>query len=137
MDSGAVECVFPANTIDLNLPKSLQLVAANGSSIKTFGKWALPVNFGGIRFVHQFWIAAITQPILGADFFTANGILIDMGNRCLVSREGHIFEAQPTSRPPAICGLQLTTSGPFEAVLEEFPDLLVQNFRGSVKRKVK
>ena len=135
VDSGANECVFPASPEDRSLPQSTSLVAANGSSISTFGKRTLPLNFGGVAFSQEFWIASVSRPILGADFFSGHGLLIDMSKRCLRLQSGSILKAVP-SPTPSICGLRLPTSGPYEALLEDFPSLLVQNFRGSVKHKI-
>ena len=61
MDSGADECVYPASQSDLARPQTTELVAANGSSIKTFGKKRIPVSFGpGHKTFHSFWIATVT-----------------------------------------------------------------------------
>ena len=125
VDSGADESVFPARGTDFNLPRSSDLVAANGLPIKTFGKRSLPVEFGGRRFLQEFWIATLSRPILGADFFHDHAILIDVGNKRLVSSTGESFQAQATRCPLTISGLRLPTSGPLESLLEEFPDLLV------------
>ena len=117
---------------------SLNLVAANGSSIRTFGKRILPISFAkGHRVDHVFWIAEVSRPILGADFFTEHNLLIDLPHRQLVSRASGIsFSTTPTN-PPSISSLRLPTSGPYESLLESFPDLLVQNFKGEVRHKVK
>ena len=45
VDSGADECMYPATAADYRLPRTTDLVAANGSSIKTFGKRLLEVSF--------------------------------------------------------------------------------------------
>ena len=113
MDSGADECVFPATSSDLLQPPTTTLVAANGSAIKTFGKRSFTLSFApGIQMVHDFWIATVRRPILGADFFAAQGFLIDMSNKRLIDPSGRTFLASPTRRP-AICGLRLPTSGRF------------------------
>ena len=102
----------------------------------TFGKRSLPVNFGGVAFSQEFWIASVSRPILGADFFSGHGLLIDMSRKCLRLQSGSILKAVP-SPAPSICGLRLPTSGPYEALLEDFPSLLVQNFKGSTKHNIK
>ena len=136
IDSGADECVFPATANDRRLQRTTDLVAANGSTIHTYGKRQLEVSFGsGPPFHHSFWIATIRRPILGADFFTSHGLLIDMPRRRLLSSSGAVFQAVPTS-PPSISGLWLPTSGPYEAILKGFPSLLEQNFAGQVKHQV-
>lgn len=136
MDSGADECVFPAVQADFALPRTTDLVAANGSSIQTFGKRRFAVSFGPSHKVfHSFWIATVKRPILGADFFSDNEILIDVANKKLILKSGHTLQAQET-RPPLVFGLRLPVEGPFESLLEEFPALLSQDFRGKVRHKV-
>ena len=94
IDSGADECVFPASSADLASPSSLNLIAANGSAIKTFGKRTLSISFAPNHYIqHSFWIATVSQPILGADFFSSHGIMIDIANRRLSSAMGS-FEAE-------------------------------------------
>ena len=45
------------------------LLAANGSTIQTFGAAALNINFGmGRHFLWTFEIADVKSPIIGADF---------------------------------------------------------------------
>ena len=133
MDSGADECVFPASNADLSLPPTTELVAANGSAIKTFGKRRMAISFAaGHRTFHTFWIATVKRPILGADFFFDNEMVIDIGNRRLLSRSGHVFQAELTSLPE-ISGVRVPASGPFEALLESFPDLTQQDFKSAVK----
>ena len=137
VDSGADECVFPAGQADLSLPRLVDLVAANGSNIKTFGKRRIRVAFsGGHSLVHSFWIATVNRPILGADFFRDHKLVIDVANHVLISSSGAHLPAVPTSRP-SVFGLRLPTRAPFESILEEFPDLLTQNFQGDVRHKVR
>ena len=133
IDSGAEKCVFPAAGADLALPRSTDLVAANGSSIKTFGKRSISISFANGHCVqHKFWLATVSKPILGADFFRQHDLLIDLANQRLLSPSFESFKARQTS-PPRMFGLRLPTSGRFESILEKFPDLLVLNFQGKVK----
>ena len=86
IDSGADECVYPATPADLSLPQTSQLVAANGSIIRTFGKRTLPISFGaGHEVLQPFWIATAQKPILGADFFRQHDLLIDVPRLRLLS----------------------------------------------------
>ena len=137
IDSGADECVFPAKQADCYLPRSSDLVAANGSAIHTYGKRRLPISFAaGHKVFHTFWIASVSRPILGADFFFDNEILIDIGGKKLTTRSGQSFPATLTLRP-SIFGIRLPAAAPYESLLEEFPLLLQQNFHAAVKHKVK
>ena len=106
MDSGADEYVFPAMEADRILPRTSDLVAANGSTMKTYGKRRMAVVFGdGEQTIfHEFWIANVKRTILGADFFFNHGLVIDMGRSCLVSRSGAIIRAWRTTKLPSVCG---------------------------------
>ena len=77
----------------------------------------------------------MTRPILGASFFTNEGLLIDLQNQRLVSDSGARFPAV-ASRQHGINGLRLPTSGPYEVLLESFPSLLTPNYTGEVRHKV-
>ena len=137
VDSGADECVFPAEASDFSLPHTTDLVAANGTSIKTFGKRRLSVAFGPHHQAsHSFWIATVNRPILGADFFSSHGIIIDVGNRCLITPSRSRLQASPTA-VPRVSGLRVPQSDFFEALLEEFPSMLQKDFRGQVKHKIR
>ena len=109
MDSGADECVFPASNTDLSLPPTTELVAANGSAIKTFGKRQMAISFApGHRTFHTFWIATVKRPILGADFFFDNEMVIDICNRRLFFFIGvpQRLDAGDLGRPTRCCYLE-------------------------------
>ena len=54
------------------------LSAANGTSIKTFGRRSISLSFRGLSVSHTFLLAEVKQPILGSDFFRAHDLLIDV-----------------------------------------------------------
>ena len=60
------------------IPKSV-LIAANRTNIPTYGRATLKLNFKGLSVTHVFQVADIERPILGADFFAKNGLVIDLG----------------------------------------------------------
>ena len=65
IDSGADECVYPATPADLSLPQTSQLVAANGSIIRTFGKRTLAISFAvGHDIKHSFWVATVQLSLI-------------------------------------------------------------------------
>ncbi|GFS23889.1 retrovirus-related Pol polyprotein [Elysia marginata] len=75
----------------------------------------------------QFYLADVTQPILGADFFTNHRLAIDLSNKRLVSLDGGlIVNARPTHSPRP--GIQKVHSK-YEAILEDFPELLTPTFQ--------
>ena len=67
IDTGATISLFPHKSN--NKPSSLQLTAANGQPISSWGdRWIL-LQFGNRRFEWSFHLADVAQPLLGADFF--------------------------------------------------------------------
>ena len=85
VDSGADESVVPATAQDQTLPRTQSLVAANGTEIRTFGRRELILSLApGHSIAQSFWIANVKKPILGADFFIAHNLLIDLHNRRLL-----------------------------------------------------
>ena len=83
VDSGADISVYPATAAQKKCQPSSTLVAANGSSIRTFGKRNIFLSFPGLKVVHSFLLAEVRKPILGSDFFRANDLLIDISGRRL------------------------------------------------------
>ena len=76
--------VYPASSAQkISSPSTTTLQAANGTSIKTFGRKTLSLCFQGLRVKHEFLLADIHRPILGTDFFRANALLIDIAGRRL------------------------------------------------------
>ena len=112
IDSGADESVIPATHFDRHSPQSAGLVAANGTPIRTYGRRTVPISFSSHHHVHHpFWIADVAQPLLGADFFRDNHLLIDIPRRRLIDRTGFTYPASLSSAP-SICGLRLPAAGP-------------------------
>ncbi len=77
VDTGAQVSVFPASARERRRQKTEPLVAANGSKIDTFGTRAISLDFGFRKFTWCFVLADVNRPMLGADFFCSNHLLID------------------------------------------------------------
>ncbi|GFR59050.1 Pol polyprotein [Elysia marginata] len=72
--------------------------------------------------------ADVTQPILGADFFTTHRLAIDLSNSRLTALDGStIVRARPTRSQRPHPGIHKIHSR-YEAVLEDFLELLVPTF---------
>ena len=112
-------------------------MAANGTKIATFGKRTLSLSFSKGHSVSQvFWITDVRRPILGANFFIDQGLLINLAQCRLVdTNTGHIHRGRGAASP-AISGLRTTAVGPYESILTEFPDILVQSLAGDVRHSV-
>ena len=133
VDSGADVSVLPATPAEMSRRSSEPLMAANGSSIRTYGTAVRRIKLRGHTFKHRFILAAVNKPILGADFFTQHRLLIDLAGRRLLrsatsSSPALVVRAHPASVAAYEVGLHEVRSSPFEAVLDEFPEILTPQF---------
>ncbi|GFO04399.1 Gag-Pol polyprotein [Plakobranchus ocellatus] len=80
VDTGAEVSVYPASVQERkSQPPSSTLTAANGTSIHTWGKRKVFLAIGQKgQYQHEFYLADVTRPILGADFFIKHGLAIDL-----------------------------------------------------------
>lgn len=132
VDCGADFSVFPASAFDKkSRPTSDPLVAANGSLIKTWGKRNVPLLLGrGRPFTQEFYVADVTEPILGADFFIANDLAIDMARRCLIDMSDlTAIPSKIACQTPAVSGIHAPSINDFDRIIDEFPEILVPRFR--------
>ena len=138
VDCGAEESVFPASAADKrHRASSAPLVAANGTLIKTWGKRKASLVLGkGHTFTQEFHVADITDSILGADFFVSNRLAIDMSNKRLISLDDlHVVATGVASICSTICGLHISRFHSFDAIIDEFPELLVPRFKSTDSNK--
>ena len=133
VDTGADISVFPASFNDRKSShNSLPLVAANGSSIRTWGQRTIGLQLGNRLYTQAFHIADVTRPILGADFFRVNCLAIDLAGRRLIDlTRNSIISASPDSSVPLIAGLTTAPPNEFSAILADFPSLLVPRYHSS------
>jgi cleavage and polyadenylation specificity factor subunit 1 len=86
IDSGSVISLIPISILKKNNYRrdDFKLYAANTSVIDTYGTIALTFNLNLKRkFSWTFTIANVQSAIIGADFLTHNGLLLDLKRRCL------------------------------------------------------
>ena len=128
VDPGAEESVFPASNIDRKMSRGPNLMASNGSTIATYGKRPISLKLNKTTlFTQKFWIVDVTQPILGADFFISHRLAMGFSNKRHVSvNGGTIVNARPMQSPRP--GIHKVHSK-YEAIFEEFPDLLIPTFK--------
>ena len=97
VDTGAEVSVFPASgLITRTKQPGTSLVAANGSTIKTYGTRTIPLCFTTKHYKWDFIIAEVSRPLLGADFLRANSLLVDLKGKRLVDAE--TFSSTPLSK---------------------------------------
>lgn len=87
VDTGSDVCVYPIKLlVNQRRNKSkYELFAANGTNISTYGFISLSLDFGLRRaFNWQFIIANVTKPIIGVDFLSFYGLLVDVRYQRLI-----------------------------------------------------
>ena len=129
-DTGAQRSVVPASREDVARGEhGPRLTTANGGPIRTYGVRPMCLCIGGQRFSWDFVTADISFPLLGADFFCAHGLLVDVKNKRLV--DALTFSSLVcTLGSAAYDGLSGSLSGSdiFLKLLAEFPDLSLPTF---------
>jgi hypothetical protein len=100
------------------------LRAANGTTIHTHGWLPLSLNLGLCReFTWRFVVADVTHPIIGVDFLSHFGLLVDCRNNRIL--DGITTLSAPASAAdtliPSVKTISNNTS--VDNLLTEFPDL--------------
>ena len=131
VDTGADISVIPMTFLNLKPGQKSptarpgqRLRAANGSSIDTFGTKTLCLDLSGFQVRHSFRVARVAQPILGADFFRKNSVIIDVGKNCLRLPGGEVVDSVQ-SHPRDCAAVSQNT---YSEVLEQFPAIKVPKF---------
>lgn len=129
IDTGADLSILPPNNSEKkNTSHSIELFAANGTSIRTFGEKRITLDLGLRRtFQWTFLIADVSSPIIGADFLKFYDLLVDIGRNKLIDRithlESSVFSIVHDS--PNEVFTTYNVNEPFANILNEFKDLTV------------
>ncbi|GFW62266.1 hypothetical protein TNCV_4421531 [Trichonephila clavipes] len=126
IDTGADVSIIPLLTASRHLPPaSLQLFAANGTVISTYGQQLVTLDLGLRRvFRWPFIIAAVSQPIIGADFLRHYGLLVDICHGRLVDSLTKL-QTQGTVQQGNNSGIKVVNGNTkFHRLLAEFPSLV-------------
>lgn len=132
IDTGSAVSLLPAHVF--RFPKSLltdshvSLRDAQGNRIRTDGQISLSFFVPSLRreYCWNFLVAAVTEPILGADFLQAKRLTVDMGRRLLIDSTTGIRATSVLYRSPKSMSVVVqqksdtSKSMPFS---DEFPDV--------------
>ena len=139
VDTGAELSVLPATSVDTrNKLPGPSLLAANGTTIKTYGTRTLFLKFAAKTYQWRFTVAEVSRPLLGADFLRSNSLLVDLKGKRLVDAETYHSVPLTTSRTaaPRLSTIS-TSSNQYDALLAEFPTITTPIFTSSsVKHKI-
>jgi hypothetical protein len=126
IDTGSAICVYPRKYISHQRARvNFDLYAADGSTIHTY--WWLPLSLNlGLRreFTWRFVIADVTTPLIGADYLTHYGLLVDCRNKRLLDTVTTL-KAPAQTASPRIASIQVLNTGfTVDPLLTELPDLI-------------
>ena len=130
VDTGAEVSVLPATGLDTRTKQpGPQLLAANGSSIRTFGTRTLSLHFASNAYQWDFIVAEVSRPLLGADFLRSNSLLVDLkGKRLVDAATYHSIPLHSTRvSAPRLDAISSSTDC-YDLLLADFPDITTPNF---------
>ncbi|CAB0043828.1 unnamed protein product [Trichogramma brassicae] len=131
IDSGSVLSILPRTVVRKPLQrKTLELQAANGTTIATYGQHSLTLNLGLRRpFEWAFTIiAGVDVAIIGADLLSHFGLLIDLRNRRLLDKQTSLSTSCQVGPAPQVHTISVAATGvpvgpcvdAYDAILAEF-----------------
>lgn len=140
IDTGADLCVYPRSWLTGKWEKcAYELFAVNGSTIATYGSVPLCLNLGLRReFKWPFVVADVSSAIIGIDFLSHYGLLVDAKNKSLIDNvTGLSFRGSPTGDSQAAVKTVMSDS-PYHQLLSNYPDLMRPPVftKGAIKHKV-
>lgn len=126
VDTGADISVLPPTITERqNTPSVFNLVAANGTTIRTYGTRKITLSLGLRReFPWTFIIADVSKAIIGADFLTHYGLLVDLTGRELIDRLTCIRSKGKTIIDPTPTVSAVNVDRRFQKLIFEYSDLL-------------
>ena len=109
----------------------MNLVAANGSRIKSFGTRQQTLSINNARYSWRFHLADVQQSILGADFLHAHGFLVDLKNSRII-RPDKLLIVKGVFKEVPVCICNITkassSSNEFSKILQGRPELVTPTF---------
>ena len=83
----------------------------------------------------DFYIADVTRPILGANFFTTYNVVIDRrGRRPIDFNQGNDVSTESEPLNNTLSGLSIGSSNHFESLLLQFPNILHPQFQSRMNK---
>ena len=141
IDTGAQVSLLPATAHARRHPSPTapKLVAANGSSIASYGTQQTHVQLGKRKFTVTFIIADVRRPILGADFLRRHKLLVDLCDQKLI--DAHSFQSYAcaaTNNDLCVSPVATVDSNHYkQCLLQQYPELLRPTFYAILLFKAK
>lgn len=122
VDTGANISVIPKRKGTRSTPLPFKLYAANNSVIPTYGEKTMDVNLGLRRsYKWKFVVAAVSKPILGADFLGYHNLLVDLRNERLIDNTTKLTSKAPGRYTSIPTVRSIDPQQTFHDILAEFP----------------
>ena len=130
VDTGAFRSILPPSR-DNNptlQPSLAALVAANGTSIHTYGEQEVNIRLSGQTYIWTFIIADVRHPLLGADFLSHYSLVVDVARHRLLNTDTY------TSVPLCISNVEeninlLSTDDTYSDIINDFDDVFKPELR--------
>lgn len=137
VDTGADISVLPPTSAERrNIPSVFNLVAANNTNIQTYGQRNITLSLGLRRqFPWTFTIADVAKPIIGADFLSYYGLLVDLHGRVLIDRLTCIRSIGKVVIDPTPSITTLKTDNLFHQLIHSYSDLLENSTSSKINTK--
>jgi hypothetical protein len=121
INTGADVCVYPRSKLQETRRKDVyKLFAINGMTIATYGTIPLTLNLRLRRqFKWHFVVADVHRPIIGMDFLSHYGLLVDPRNKRLIDQTTNLSAA--ASEAASIKTIIGDTN--YHRLLAEYPDV--------------
>ena len=130
VDTGAFRSILPPSQ-DNNptlQPSSAALVAANGTSTRTYSEQEVNIRLSGQTYIWTFIIADVRHPLLGADFLSHYSLVVDVARHRLLNTDIY------TSVPLCISNVEeninlLFTDDTYSDIINDFDDVFKPELR--------
>ena len=124
VDTGAFRSILPPprdNNPTLQ-PSTTALVAANGTSIHTYGEQEVNIRLSGQTYTWTFIIADVRHPLLGADFLSHYSLVVDVARHRLLNTDSY------TSVPLCISNIEeninlVSSDDSYGDIIKDFSDV--------------
>lgn len=124
IDTGANISVIPRKRSEILKPTAFKLYAANNTEIATFGEKTLDLDFSLRRpFRWKFIVAAVSKPIIGADFLKHHHLLVDLAGKCLIDKITNLSVKTSICKSTAPTIRTIDLERKYHDILAEFPDI--------------
>lgn len=127
VDTGSDLCVFPRTMLkNRHVKTDLVLSAANGTVINTYGFVNFILNLGLRRdYAWRFIVADVTRAIIGVDFLSHYGLVVDVRNQRLI--DGNTSLATPAllaRKAEDVTSVKVMSgSSTYHTILEHYPEI--------------